>query len=399
MLQPLPDDLPKPLQPIKSALVVGGCGFLGHHIVHQLLQRHHDAQIHVLDLRCEKNIISDARLSYHDGDITDPAAMAALLNDIKPQAVIHTASPHFGVTKAMEELMYKVNVSGTKNLLEKSKECGSVKAFVYTSSASVVMKKVMVMREGGLRNVDEDWAVAAENEQWEYYGTTKALAEQAVLEANRTATQFFTAAIRPALIYGEGDIQALPLILQAARRGQWRFQIGDNSNLFDVTYAGNAAYAHLLAAEALLYTHTLGSTVPLDLERVDGEAFFVTNDAPVYFWDFCRQAWKAAGIAESTDKVWVLGQSFSMGLGAFLEGVMWVLGKQANLTKEKVRFSTISRYYNISKAKKRLGYRSIVGFEEGIRRAVVEIDERGAGGKVTANAVNGHANGTGKKAQ
>lgn len=225
----------------------------------------------------------------------------------------------------------------------------------------------------------------------------QALAEQVVLEANRTSSQFLTTALRPALIYGEGDVQALPLILQAARRGQWRFQIGDNSNLFDTTYAGNAAYGHLLAAEALLYTHNLGSTVPLDLERVDGEAFFITNDAPVPFWDFARGVWKAGGIAESTNKVWHLGQGFSMALGAFLEGVMWMLGRTANLTKEKVRFSTIHRYYNIEKAKSRLGYRPIVPLEEGIRRAVREIDERGDGGLPKPSGVNGHA--SGKKTQ
>jgi nucleoside-diphosphate-sugar epimerase len=72
------------------------------------------------------------------------------------------------------------------------------------------------------------------------------------------------------------------------------FQIGTNDNLFDFSYVDNVAHAHLLAAEALLATLAL-RTMPLDTERVDGEAFFIGNGTPVYFWDFTRAVWIARG--------------------------------------------------------------------------------------------------------
>lgn len=131
--------------------------------------------------------------------------------------------------------------------------------------------------------------------------------------------------------------------------------------------------------------------MPLDVERVDGEAFFVTNDAPLPFWDFARAVWKAAGIAHPTSRVWVLGEGTAWWLGTLLEGVMWAVGRQPNLTREKAMFSCIKRYYNIDKAKERLGYKPVVGFEEGIRRTVRDIDGRGMGGLCETPGVNGHA--------
>jgi 3-beta hydroxysteroid dehydrogenase/isomerase family len=48
------------------------------------------------------------------------------------------------------------------------------------------------------------------------------------------------------------DLQGSLAIVESARRGNWRFMIGDNQNLFDLTFVDNAAYAHILAADKLL---------------------------------------------------------------------------------------------------------------------------------------------------
>ena len=199
----------------------------------------------------------------------------------------------------------------------------------------------------------------------------QAIAEHAVLSANRSPSTFLTCALRPAGIFGEGDAQAIPNILKASRRGQSKFQLGNNENLFDWTYVGNVAHAHLLAVIALLQTSKMNTT-PLDTERVDGEAFFITNDSPVPFWDFARAVWREGGDTAGMDlsKVWVLPADFALTIAAILERVLGVFGKKPSLQTSAVRFSTITRYYNISKAKARLGYRPIVSLEEGVKRAV-----------------------------
>src|SRR5436853_4917023 len=123
----------------------------------------------------------------------------------------------------------------------------------------------------------------------------QAYAESAVLSANRQRSNFLTCAIRPAAIFGEGDVQILPKMLTAFRKGQTKFQIGSNDNLFDFTYVQNIAHGHLLAVNALLKTYKMLPTVPPNSERVDGEAFVITNGQPVYFWDFPRAVWREAG--------------------------------------------------------------------------------------------------------
>ena len=166
-------------------------------------------------------------------------------------------------------------------------------------------------------------------------------------------------------------------MVKAARSSNAKFQLGPNDNLFDFTYVGNIAHAHLLAAVVLLATSTMNIT-PLDNEKVDGEAFFITNDSPTYFWDFAHYVYKCAGAKAGVDpkSVWTLGSEFAITVAALGEWVLWPLGKTPNLTKSRVRFSTLTRYYNITKAKDRLGYEPIVSLKEGIERGVADVVAR-----------------------
>ncbi|KAF2400519.1 C-3 sterol dehydrogenase/C-4 decarboxylase-like protein [Trichodelitschia bisporula] len=352
-------------------VVVGGCGFLGHHIVQQL-SHNVETRVSVLDLFTNRNRIDSPRISYYDCDITNLETVREIFAKTKPDVVIHTASPVF--SGPQNELMYRVNVVGTDNLLKAAQEYGT-RAFVYTSSASAIMGPVGT----DIINADERWPVVYGDAQPEYYTTTKVLAEKAVLAANRTPATLLTCAIRPAGIFGEGDVQALPGMLTASRKGQSKFQLGPNNNLFDFTYVGNVAYAHLLAAVALMHTHKL-SVAPLDSERVDGEAFFITNDQPVYFWDFARTVWREAGdkVAVDPSKIWILSTSLGLLIAGIMEWIFWIFGKTPNLDRSKVRFSAMSRYYSIDKAKKRLGYEPIVDIEEGIKRGMKDLLRREA---------------------
>lgn len=153
------------------------------------------------------------------------------------------------------------------------------------------------------------------------------------------------------------------------RQGRSNFQVGDNNNLFDFTYVENVAHAHLLAARALLVTFQ-SSTAPLDTERVDGEAFFITNGSPVYFWDFARTVFRYAGSEDGTDKVWVLPLGLGLALGLLSEVFFWLIGRPPTLTRQRFVYSSMTRYYDIGKARRRLGYRPIVSLEEGVRRGV-----------------------------
>lgn len=359
----------KPKKSFGSVLVIGGCGFLGHHIVNQLLESY-DAEVSVVDLRTDRNRVSSA--SYYDADITSELSVREVLEKVRPTVIIHTASPTFTDTEGSNKALYKkVNVDGTRNLIERAGEIGTVKAFIYTSSASIIHDTV-----SDLVNADERWPVLRAPQQREYYSETKAIAEGIVLDANRKYGKMLTIAIRPAGIFGEGDMQVIPGLLKAYYGKQTKYQIGDNNNLYDFTYVGNVAYAHILAAVALLNTHAL-STQPLDHEKVDGEAFFVTNGEPLYFWDMARMVWKAAGDETVPSQVWVIGKDFGLTVASAMEWLFWFAGgRKPNLSRKVINYSTMSRYYNIDKAKTLLGYKPKVGMEEGVFRTVEYIQEQ-----------------------
>ncbi|KAH6691617.1 3-beta hydroxysteroid dehydrogenase/isomerase [Plectosphaerella plurivora] len=360
-------------------LVIGGNGFLGHHIVNQIIDDPLWKASHVasIDLRCARNRRPDEdKVAYYEVDISDADRVAEVIAEIKPDVVIHTASPapHAEGQEPNKDLYKRVNIDGTANIVAAC-QAADVSALVYTSSASVVSDNV-----SNLINADERWPLIRGEAQTEYYSETKAAAEELVLAANRQPDhRLLTAAIRPAGIFGEGDTMVLHQLIRVYRQGRTGFQIGDGDNLFDFTYVGNVAHAHLLAARLLRVSST-AKTLPLDHERVDGEAFFVTNDAPIYFWDFSRAIFRAAGSDKGTSHVWSIPKEIGLVLGFMSEVGCHIIGKAPVFTRQRCIYACMTRYYNITKAKRTLGYRPIVSLHEGIQRGVQWVlDQEKAG--------------------
>lgn len=171
----------------------------------------------------------------------------------------------------------------------------------------------------------------------------------------------------------------LPGMLEAYFQGKTWVQLGQNQNLFDFTENTNVAHAHYLAAVALTKQQQQQQQqrqIP-DSERVDGEAFFITNDEPRYFWDFTRLAWRYAGDTTRPEQVWTVPRRGAFVLAWVLEWVFWALRLgDPPLTRMKVRLCSMTRYFSVDKAKKRLGYTPLVGLEEGLRLAVADCVRR-----------------------
>ena len=154
-------------KPLRSVLVVRGCGFLGYSIVSKL----------VIEPHCSTSVISRnpthprvAGVSYYSCDITDIEGLRILLDQIRPQIILHTASPHFYQDEVDEDLLHQVNVVGTRNLLNAARFMESVKAFVYTSSSSV-------HAGSQFHFITEEAPLLNQVSKADKYATTKALAE------------------------------------------------------------------------------------------------------------------------------------------------------------------------------------------------------------------------------
>lgn len=148
-----------------KVLVIGGNGFLGHHIV-KLLFSSWSATVAVIDLKCERNRLDGAQ--YFEADITNADAVKAVFDQFRPDIVIHTASPApQAESKVANDLFQKVNVEGTKVIVDACLHAG-VKVLVYTSSASILSDN-----KTDLRNANEDFPVIRAPHQTEYYSETK----------------------------------------------------------------------------------------------------------------------------------------------------------------------------------------------------------------------------------
>ena len=344
-----------------AILVVGGCGFLGHHIVKRLLETHAATDIFVLDIRTDKRL---PNISYYEGDISSKSVVQSVFAQTKPRVIFHTASPPaFFHSK---DFFMRVNVVGTRNLLESAKEVNTVIAFVYTSSASVPHDSV-----SDLVNVDESTPVLCLPSQKEAYHCSKAVAESLVLKANCQDGKMMTIAIRPSGLFGEDDLTTVKPIVDAAAQGSYRYQVGNGNNLFDWTYVDNAVDAHILAAQALLKGSNFTTRAPVG-ETIGGEAFLVTNDEAVPFWEFARAIGAAAGYSTNADEIRVIPWMVAMTIAMIAEWVIWITSfgrRKSSVTRARIRFSTMTRTYRIDKAKRLLGYKPRVSMTEGIRRA------------------------------
>ncbi|KAF2679616.1 C-3 sterol dehydrogenase/C-4 decarboxylase [Lentithecium fluviatile CBS 122367] len=343
-----------------SVLIFGGCGFLGHHIAKAALHSPDATSVAVVDIDTSKNRIPG--IEYITGSIKSTSDVALAFKTTQPTVVFHIVSPDPFSTKK-NAVFQAVNVDGTKLVIAAAQECETTKALIYTSSSSIIHddRSDMIM-------ATEDARVIFAPEQPEFYSHTKALAERLVLAANGDRVR--TAAIRPAGLFGEGDMGTVTSVISNAREGKGRLQIGDNSNLFDWTYVENNAYAQLLTARALVRSYD----APLLSKnlRVDGEAFVITNDDPWNLWTFTRALAAAAGypIAEK-DVVAVPGRAM-MTIAWVLEWAFWIFTagrREPRLTRARVKYTTMVRTCDISKAKERLEYRPQIDMQEGIRRS------------------------------
>lgn len=120
----------------KTALVTGGAGFIGSHIVDALVRRH--IKLFVIDdlsTGSRKNL--NPNVAFHKMSVEGPAA-AALVAKLKPDIVFHLAA-QIDVRCSVEDppADARVNIMGTLNIAHAAAKAG-VKKFIFTSSGGAM---------------------------------------------------------------------------------------------------------------------------------------------------------------------------------------------------------------------------------------------------------------------
>jgi 2-alkyl-3-oxoalkanoate reductase len=332
------------------ALVTGAGGFLGRYIAEQLVAR--GDTVRALVLRKTPALESLGIECVH-GDLRELADVRRACRGA--QVVFHVAAVA-GLWGPWHRY-YDANVLGTKNVISGCTHEG-VTRLVFTSSPSVTF--------AGRDQCGVDESAPYPRRWLAHYPHTKALAEQMILKANGEH-HLLTCALRPHLIWGPRDQHLIPRLLDRAKKGQLR-QVGDGQNTIDAVYVENVAAAHLLAADVL---------------RPDapacGKAYFITNGEPVNCWQWINEILQLAGLPSVERRV---SLRTAYAAGAILEAVWTLLGRsdEPRMTRFLAAQLGRSHYFDITAARRDLGYEPRISMAEGMQRLAASLTAKKSGG-------------------
>lgn len=322
-------------------LVTGATGLLGSHIVEQLVKRGRPVRALVRrnsDISWLKT--QGVELAY--GDVTDKASIAKAVEDV--DCVYHAAA-RVGDWGPWEEFV-EISINGTRNVLDVVRDC-KIKRLVHISSLSAYGHP---NQEGQV--VDESAPIGVNVNKWSYYTRAKVEAEKMVMDYFRRYNLPVTI-VRPSWMYGPRDRATLPRMAQMIRTGKIKL-VGPGDNKLNVTYAGNVAECCILAADS-----------PNSL----GEVYAACSDGEITQKQFVDLLAKELGCPPVTRSV-----PYKVARAAAF--VLEVIGhalkqkKPPMITRYAIWLYGRRTFFTPEKARRELGWKSTVSYEEGVKLAV-----------------------------
>ena len=333
-----------------NIFLTGGSGFMGKAIVAELIDPASPLKpdlIRIFDLDTYQGPM-DPRMELVRGDVRDYLSVSGACRNM--DLVIHSAAIVDWGTKSEEEIL-SVNVEGTRNIIQACKE-QKIKFLVFTSSLDAVFS--------GKPLVDIDESLPYPEKHSTSYCTSKYLAEKLVLACS--GNDLKACIIRPADVYGEGDPYHIGSLLEMAKGGFY-IRLGNGKSRCQHVYVGNIAYAHVLAAHALLANNN----------TIAGNAYFITDGPGSNFFSFYDRIIEEAGYRIWPKNLW-LPRGFAMMLGILSETLAFLVRPVKKYTPKMSRFAvtyTCTDFtFNSEKARKDFGFVPKYSEEEAFERTV-----------------------------
>lgn len=344
-----------PLEVKVHIVITGASGFLGSAVVRAIRSKYPTWKITVFDLRPPEPELALHMDEFLAVDITSPESVSRAFRNIGSiDIVLHAAgivparTLRYSTDKVQWEKVKAINYGGTKNVVA-AMMASSCRRLVYTSSCTVVIDDL----EHDYYHVDESVPIGLAKL---HYGRSKAMAEQHVMSHSHRSRGLMACALRPCTIIGETDTAVIGLMHDLIAKGETKFIIGDGHNIYDFMYISNAVDAHILAIENLLTTGTAA-----------GEVFFISNQEPLYFWDFLAFVWAQFGHVPGWRIHIPTGVAWFVCL--ILEWITFLTGSASTLDTGSVQDGMRTQCSNNGKAQKVLGYVPRVSISEGVRRS------------------------------
>jgi nucleoside-diphosphate-sugar epimerase len=325
---------------MKNTFVTGASGFTGSYLCKALIERKYNVKA-LVRKNSNREHLEKLNIQFIEGDLADPNSIKGKIKDT--DIVFHIAALYRqeGVSK---DMFTKVNLEGTRIMLDESSASG-VKRFVHCSTVGV---------QGEISNppATED----APFKPGDHYQVSK-------LEGEKLALSYFKegkidgVVVRPVGIYGPGDTRFLKLFKHIYKRN---FKmIGKGNVLYHLTFVEDLVQGIILAGEtpaASRQIYTIGGNEYLPLTDLVNMIAQIL-DKP---------------ISKIHIPLWPVYAA------AFLcEMICRSLGIEPPIYRRRLDFFTKDRAFDISKAKKELGYNPKVPLKEGLNRTAQWYKEHG----------------------
>ena len=316
-----------------TAFVTGGSGFIGGRLITRLLAE--GWAVRAL-ARSDRSAEAVGRRGAEPvrGDISDADSIRAGADGCSH--AFHAAA-HVGDWGPRSDFV-RDNVLGTHNALAGTAAAG-VTRFVHVGTEAALLAGEPLV------NVDESAPLRPDSPS--LYPSTKAMAEQAVRQANLPG-EFETVVVRPRFVWGPGDTTVLPGLSEAVRSGQFRW-IGRGRHRTSTTHVDNVI-------EGLWLGATRGAP---------GAAYFVTDGEPVVFRDFVTKLLATQGL-EPGDGELPLPVATALAVAGEAAWRRLPLPGSPPITRMVLWLSSQECTIDISRARSELGYAPVKSIDDGL---------------------------------
>lgn len=325
---------------MRKVFVTGGAGFIGSHLIEQLLKKGFAVRCLVRETT-DLKWLEDFDVEYIYGDLKDYQTIESAIK--KVDTVFHLA----GKTRSRtEEGFYQANAVGTMNLLKAAIQVNpGLQRFIYVSSLAAVGPSPTgkILNESDTPNPLSP------------YGSSKLAGEEAVMAFK---TQIPVTIIRPPIVYGPRDPDTFKFF-------RWipkgiKPVMGFRVRYLSFIFVDDLIRGLLIAAES---------------KKAVGEAYFVVSDNRISYQDVNRIT---AGILRK--KAITLHVPISFLSTASLLREMIQQGKERPVYLDKSKIRELRHRYWIcdgGKAKKELNFTPKIALPEGIERTFAWYEEMG----------------------
>lgn len=317
-------------------LVTGGGGFIGQHLCRALLDGGHFLRVLTRDAG-RLGLLAD-RVAVFEGDITEPGSLEGVEDNV--DAVVHLAA--LGHVSAISDEAFRafvrVNVEGTRNLLQRFVGTG-IRRFVHVSSTAAM---------GLIRRPLVSEADAPEPAT--PYQRSKLDSERAAL-AFHAEHGLPVCVVRPCMVYGIGGEGEFLKHVRLMKRGIFP-RVGFGKNLTPLVHVRDVVQGLLGALE----------------RGRSGETYLLCGEDSVELAEMRRLVLRALGVRW---RPYPYVPAWAMRLAASaVEAAAARTGTTPVVTRRNIENTIYDRRFDISKARRELGYAPQVSPAEGIAETV-----------------------------